>query len=110
MLNFSQCYIHSIRAGGRSKQTLEQTFDSARKHYCSFLNISFKSGSNFTLVSHEKPILQFVYKARDRVLGPSIITRNDTKFKYTSVVPEKRLVGLGCFGFNGPLRQCFRLF
>ena len=49
-----------------------QTYDSARKHYCRFLNISFKCGSNFTLVSHEKPILQFVHKARDRVLGTCV--------------------------------------
>ena len=50
-----------------------QTFDSARKHYCRFFfNISFKNGSNFTLVSHEKPIPQFVYKAHDRVLGACV--------------------------------------
>ena len=52
-----------------------QKFDSARKHYLQFLNISFNNGSNFTLVSHEKPILQLVYKARDRVLGACMTKR-----------------------------------
>ena len=74
------------RTGGRTKnysplqltsgdnKPWGQTYDSARKHYCRFLNISFKSGSDFTLVSYEKPILPFVYfyNARGRVLGACV--------------------------------------
>ena len=51
-----------------------QKFDSARKHNCSFKYL-FQNGSNVTLVSHKKPILQFVYKARDRVLGACVAKR-----------------------------------
>ena len=69
MLSFSQCYIHSIWARGRNKQALGTNVCFCQETLLQFLNISFKNGSNFTFVSHEKPILKYVYKACDRVLG-----------------------------------------
>ena len=55
-------------------KTWGQKFDSARKHNCSFKYL-FQNDSNVKLVSHKKPILQFVYKARDRVLGACVAKR-----------------------------------
>ena len=53
----------------RNKQTLGTKVRLCQETLLQFLNISFKNGSNSTFVSHEKLILQFVYKARDRVFG-----------------------------------------